>query len=242
MRIALMPHMKLKFFLILAMALGLLATAEKASANLIIYIDQTGANQPVNVEAPRAWNFGVTSVGAAYFSVNGITFDSALFNAKDHKGTTAPLVFTLYSGLGGNVAGNTVLATLSVPASQFNQQYSGGMGSLFTFAPQLLTTGYYSVTLTTTAPNKSTEDYFLKQGKLTLLDANKQALDSSFWLQDQGVGNATAIFNGSGSLYNDVPSTLAPEVNPAWAMAILGAASLGRMFVRRSRKSAPAAA
>lgn len=64
--------------------------------------------------------------GAAYFSANGLLFDSVLFDAKVHKDTTAPLVFTIYSGLGGNVNGNTALATVSVPSSEFNQEYTGG--------------------------------------------------------------------------------------------------------------------
>lgn len=223
----------------MAIALGIFGAMNLASANLIIAINQTGANDPVNIDSPRVWNFGVTSVGAAYFSANGITFDSALFDAKTHNDTTAPLVFTIYSGLGGNVAGNTALSSITMPASQFNQQYAGGAGRLFTFNALALTTGYYSVTLTSTAADKATEDYFLKQGKLALLNSDGTAMNSSYWLQDQGTGNATATFTGSGSLY---PSALAPEVNPAWAMAILGLVSFGKMALRRQRKTVPAAA
>jgi len=77
--------------LISTVAFATLALVGSASANLIISIDQTGANDPVNVDNPRAWNFGVTEKGAAYFTANGLSFDSALFDAKLHKDTTAPL-------------------------------------------------------------------------------------------------------------------------------------------------------
>jgi len=228
--------MNKKLFTIV-MAFLVLGAVDRLSANLIIAIDQAGANDPVSVDSPRVWNFGVTSAGAEYFSENGITFDSALFDAKDHNNTTAPLVFTLYSGLGGNVNGNTVLTTLSMPSSMFNQQYSGGAGSLFTFTPQLFTTGYYSVTLTSTAPDSSTQDYFLKQGTLALLNADRTVLNSSFWLQDQGTGNATSVFNGVGSLGGSGGTVvLAPEVNPAWAMFLVAGLSFGGSFLRRAQK------
>jgi len=214
-----------------------LGAMDRLPANLIIAIDQTGANNPVNVDNGRAWNFGITSTGAAYFAANGLTFDSALFSAKDHKETTAPLVFTLYSGLGGNVNGNTVLATISMPSSAFTQQYTGGLGSLFTFNPQLFTKGYYSVTLTTTAPDSATQDYFLKQGTLSLLNSNDTPLASDLWLQDLGTGNATAVFQGNGTLDNGTAGVaLAPEPNALWAVAIVIGLSFGGSFLSRFQK------
>ena len=169
-----------KKFISTSVALVALAFASSASAALIISIDNTGANDPVNVDNPRAWNFGVTAAGAAFLSSTGLTFDTALFDAKLHKDTTAPLVFSIYSGLGGNINGNTLLTSVSVPASQFNQQYAGGAGSLVAFAPEQFSTGYYSVTLTSVAPDQATQDYFLKQGKLQLENANGTVLDSSY--------------------------------------------------------------
>ena len=223
--------MKMKL-IFATMALLTTGAIEHVPANLVISIDQTGANSPINEENGRVWNFGVTSKGADYFAANGLTFDSALFAAKDHKETTAPLVFTLYSGLGGNVKGNTALATFSMPSSAFNQQYASGAGSLFTFNPQLFTKGYYSVTLTSTADNDSTEDYFLKQGKLSLLNSNDTPLASDLWLQDLGTGNAGAVFRGTGTLDNS-DSTLAPEPNALWVMAIVTGLSIGGSFLSR---------
>ena len=227
-----------------AVGLASLAMATSASANLIIAIDQTGGNLPVSIDTPRTWNFGVTAAGAAYFTANGFTFDTALFDAKLHQDTTAPLVFSLYSGLGGNLAGNTLLRSLSVPALEFNQQYGGGAGSLFSYTPALFTMGYYSVTLTSAAPDRATQDYFLKQGKLTLETANGTPLNSAYWVQDQGTGNATGTFNGSGNLEGGGGSgggiVLAPEPGTWVGMAALTVCTFGGSVLRRLRKQVPA--
>jgi len=169
---------------------------------------------------PRTWNFGVTDIGAAYFSKNGLAFDTAIFAAKDHKDTTAPLVFSLYSGLGGNINGNTLLARISLPASDFNQNYSDGEDNRFKFTPKMLTKGYYSVTLTTTAPNNSTQDYFLKQGTLSLQNLDGVDFSADYWLKDKGTGNATGTFNGSGSIDNIHLDVAAPEPSTLFAMII----------------------
>jgi len=224
-----------KVILAAAITFLTLGAADRLSANLIIAIDQTGANNPVNINNARAWNFGITSVGAAYFSAHGLSFNSALLDAKIHNNTTAPLVFTIYSGLGGNVNGNAVLTTLSLPSSEFDQQYADDGGNLFTFRPQLFTKGYYSVTVTSRAPDNSTQDYFLKQGKLTLLDSHETPLDSAFWLQDQGTGNATGVFNGTGSL-GVSGVALVPEVSGTWALALIGVVSFGGAFLRGLRR------
>jgi uncharacterized membrane protein YgcG len=192
----------IKKFISAAIGIASLAIVGSASANLIIAIDQTGANNPVNIDNPRAWNFGITQAGANYFSAHGIPFDSAMFDAKVHKDTEAPLVFSLYSGLGGNINGNTLLSRVSIDASKFDQKYEDGGANIFTFTPKVLGMGYYSATLTSTAPDKATEDYFLKQGKLALKNADGTAMDSSYWLQDNGTGDATGTFNGSGNLNN----------------------------------------
>ena len=223
-----------KKLLTAVMAILVLGAVDRVSANLIISIDQTGGNDPVSVDSPRVWNFGVTAAGAVYFAANGLTFDSALFDAKVHKDTEDPLIFTLYSGLGGNVKGNTVLATVSKGSSAFDQQYSGNDG-LFTFSPELLKMGYYSVTLTTAAPDASTQDYFLKDGTLSLLNTDHTVLDTSLWLQDNGTGDATSTFNGVGSLGGGTVA-LAPEANPAWAMLFVAGLSFGGSFLRRTQK------
>ena len=214
-----------------AITLLLFGGADRFYASLIIAVEQSGANDPINVNQPRVWNFGVTAAGADYFTKNGLFFDSALFDAKIHKNTTAPLVFTIYSGLGGNVNGNTVLTRLSVRSSEFDQRYSGGLGETFEFKPKLFSMGYYSVTLTSVAPDNSTTDYFLKQGKLTLLNSHETPLDSLYWLQDQGTGNATSTFNGTGSLSGETSITLAPEVSTVWAMALMAGMSLWGSFL-----------
>lgn len=234
--------MKIQFHQFLAtVALAVLGFAGSATADLIIAIDNTGANQPVSVDTPRAWNFGITQTGAEYFSANGITFDSALFDAKLHKDTIDPLVFSIYSGLGGNVNGNSVLASVSVPSSEFNQQYLGGNGKLFAFAPQTFTMGYYSATLTSNAPDQATQDYFLKQGKLVLMNADQTPLASSYWLQDEGTGNATSnpppgSLGGGGSGGGGGGVVAVPETS-TWVMGFLALGAVVFMVRRNARLS-----
>lgn len=224
--------------LVAAIALLCLGASDRLSASLIMEVGQTGANGFVSSSSPRIWNFGITELGAAYFNKNGLSFDSALFAAKTHKNTVEPLVFTLYSGLGGDVKGNTVLATVTVTPEEFSTKFAGGVDT-FDFSSLMLTTGYYSVMLTTKASNKANENYFLKQSTMTVLNSDGTALNSSYWLQDQGTGNATTTFNGTGTLYNGDTTggvALVPEVNTAWAIALLGLLSFGGAFLRRFQK------
>lgn len=198
-------------------------------AAYIIAIDNTGANDPVNITNTRVWNFGITQAGADFFSTNGITFDAALFDAKRGSQTLEenPLVFTVYRGLGGAVNGNAVVATVSEPKSKFDNSYLGG--DIFYWTPgSQLSTGYYSVTLSSTTPSGGNTEYFLKSGKVVLKDQNQVALDSSFWVQDQSLGTATAVFSGTTAL----PATPVPEPSQV-ALMLLG---VGTVFfgLRRS--------
>lgn len=228
---------KLLTMSVAVMTLGIAATA---SANLIIAIDNTGSNDPVNVDSPRAWNFGVTQAGADYLKSTGITFDTAMFAAKKHEGTTAPLVFSLYSGLGGNVNGNKLIASVSISSGQFDNQYQDGSENLFKIAPQTFTVGYYSVTLTSTAPDKATQDYFLKEGKLVLQDTKNVALNSSYWLQDDSTGNATTTFNGVGNLGGGITPQVAlvPEASTTFALLAITGISMSGSLLRRFKKAA----
>jgi hypothetical protein len=233
-----------KNFLKIVTSFLAMGIAVNGYANVIISIDNTGANDPVNTAHPRVWNFGVTEAGAAYFQKNGITFDTAIFDAKVFQNTTEPIVFTLYSGLGGKVAGNTVLASVSKPASDFNQQYTGG-ASVFKITPEVFTMGYYSVTLTTTAPDKTNQEYFLKDGTLSLLtktaSGTYSTLASNYWLKDNSVGNATSTFNGTGSLTDNGGGAVigvAPEPSTVLALIAITGVSFGGSFLRRMKKSA----
>jgi hypothetical protein len=211
-------YKKFKYATCAALILGAAATA---NAGFLVSIDQTGANNPVSSASGRAWNFGITDAGAAYIAANNVTFDGGFFELKDFSGTTAPIVFSVYSGLGGNVNGNTLLFSVSHTPDQFSGQYSGNPGNTFLFGSALtLTAGYYSATLTTTAPDVSNQEYFLKEGSLII-----QGLDSQYWLADSGTGTATTTFNSV---------TPVPEPSTWWGLAASVVGVAGIAFRRKA--------
>ena len=233
----------LKKFLKTAIAVLTLAGAANAHATLLIAIDQKGAEDQISLSSPNVWNFGITQTGADYFSKAGLKFDSASFAVKKHEGTTAPLVFNLYSGLGGAGNGNTLLRTVTLSSGQFDNQYQDSEGNFFDFTPTSLGAGYYSVELSTTAPDQVTKDYQIKSGKLGLYNMNEEhqvALGSSYWLQDQGTGDATASFNGTGDLGIGGGVTpalaMAPEPSTMFALFAITGLTFGGSVVRRFKK------
>ena len=113
--------------------------------------------------------------------------------------------------------------------------FAEGLGRLFTFDEQTFTMGYYSVTLTSTAPDQAIQDYFLKQGRLVLMNAGETLLDSSYWLQDQGTGDATSTFNGPGSL--DGGSVAAVPETSTWVMGFLALGAVAFMVRRNAKPS-----
>ena len=97
--------------------------------------------------------------------------------------------------------------------------------------------------MTSTAPDHATEDYFLKQGKLALKNANGTAMDSAYWLQDNGTGDATGTFNGSGNLGGGAGGAgggiaLAPEPGTWAGMVGLSLFTFGGSIMRRFKKQA----
>lgn len=171
----------------LILQLGLAAVAQ--AANVLISVDKTGANLPVTNEAPRVWNFKLLS---------SLDVSRGLFGLNDGQGTTESISFKIFSGLGGNLAGNTQLASVSLGAGQVD----GFFATLeqFSFTTLTLTPGDYSVTLTTAAL-PGNDSYFLKSGRVTLYTDNGSAtpvidsstqLDSSLWVQDAS-NDGTAV-------------------------------------------------
>lgn len=133
----------------------LLGAATCAHASIIISVDQTGANIPISVDAPRVWNITLSGTG---------TFDSALFVSKKGGSTSAPLDFTVYNGFNGtfdyNAAGRQIYTT-SLASSAFSQSYqtkSFSLGSL------VLGPGNYSLELSSAATGGGTDQYFIKSG------------------------------------------------------------------------------
>ena len=105
--------------------------------------------------------------------------------------------------------------------------------------------GYYSATLTSTAPDQATQDYFLKQGKLVLMNADLTPLASSYWLQDSGTGNASTNpppgslgGGGSGGGSGAGGAVAVPETN-TWVMGLLALGTVVFIVRRSSPVKAP---
>ncbi|MGA0845922.1 MAG: hypothetical protein ACO3RV_05215 [Luteolibacter sp.] len=174
-----------------ALSAGILffALAKSAPAvNVLIAIDHTGANQQVSANTSRTWNFAIK---AGY----SITVGRASFGLNAGNKTVEDITFKVWSGLGGDVAGNSLLTTVSLAPAMVDNSFSTLEN--FDFAPLPLAAGYYSVTLSTNAATGN-QSYYLKSGRAVLKidDDSGLVLGSDYWLQDANDdGTATVVFS-----------------------------------------------
>jgi hypothetical protein len=167
-------------------------------ANALLAIDQTGANDPVDAGSGRTWNFRMTA------SAGGVVkIDRALLGLSKGVNATADVTFKLYSGLGGDQAGNTVLRQATLTSLQVDTSFT--TQEVFAFEELTLTPGDYSATLTTTASAGDTA-YELKNGKMSLYDASgyvdptSTVLSAYYWVQDSndsGSAGTSLVANSS---------------------------------------------
>ncbi|MCX6840566.1 MAG: cadherin domain-containing protein, partial [Verrucomicrobia bacterium] len=167
-------------------------------SNALLAIDNTGANDPVNINTGRTWNFRI-SAGAG----GVVKIDRALFGLNKGNNAVADITFKIYSGLGGDQAGNTVLRQATLTSLQVDNFFT--TQEVFAFEELTLTPGDYSATLTTTAASGNTA-YALKNGKISLydasgyVDANSTVLSSFYWVQDSndtGTAGTSFVVNSS---------------------------------------------
>jgi hypothetical protein len=189
----------------------LLAASPCAFADIIISIDQTGANIPISTLAPRVWNITLTSSG---------TFDSALFSAKLGNGVTTPLDFTVYSGFGGSFSGATALYTSELLSSQFSQSYQV---KTFSLNDLVLGPGNYSLELSSLATGGGTDQYFIKSG----------SNGGQLTFTDSVTGTTSAIVQqGSNNISNSstasAPVVISPVPEPS---TMLLGAGVGALFL-----------
>lgn len=187
-------------FLTAAVMLCNLQSAQAVS--VLITVDNTGANLPVSTSAPRTWNFAIKEGSS-------ITVGKALFGLNDGVNTSQDITFSIWNGLGGNVSGNTVQATVSLGPTQVD----GFFATLeeFAFTPMTLTPGNYSVTLTSNASDAANQSYFLKSGAvvLKLNDGSGATLGSEYWVQDtNNAGTATTTLTTSEAIPEPTTATL----------------------------------
>jgi fibronectin-binding autotransporter adhesin len=179
----------------LAFTVWLLASVIADAENVVFAVgNSTGANRSFDATAPITYNFGVTPIGENAGLI-AIQFD---FTALRGQSATAPVVFTIYDGLGGT---GTAQATQSIPASSFRTAFNSATSVLTTPLP--LESGYYSLKVTTAATGSGADTYQWKDGVLKLTNTSSTPLTSYFYVEDSNT-NGTA-----GTTLNAVSGVLA---------------------------------
>lgn len=172
---------------LLVPAVALVAAAQSLSAQTITVGSQAGAQIFFNSTLTRTYNFGITTAGAD----TGVTITTLEVNLKGGNAASnvQPVTVEIWSGLGGT---GTLLTSVSLAANQLTSQFEFKTLTLST--PLVLTSGGYSVKMVTTNAN----DYYLKNGTLTLKGANDATLSNTLWVQDSNSdGTATNTLSSS---------------------------------------------
>lgn len=146
-------------FLLLTTFAFAISAGSIARAEIIISLDQTGANLGLNIDEPRVWNFSVSQA---------ISVNLARFAMKTGGNTLEPVIFQLYNQLGGT---GTVVASSTLEPANFST--SSYQPEDFSFATTTLTPGDYSATLSSNAPaSPNNQTYFMKAGRIVLFQAD----------------------------------------------------------------------
>ena len=150
-------------FLIL---LGSLAAQASPLPTYYLTTGQTGAQTQIDINHSSEWSFTPATPWQ---------FGGGFFTMKEGSKTTAPIVFRLYQGPTATTMGLIAEVTLSnaqfcaqAPCQQYNVR------DFHLVSPMQLTVGMtYFASLTSTAPDRQSEAYFIKASTgFQIVDAN----------------------------------------------------------------------
>ncbi|MFM2298016.1 MAG: hypothetical protein RL117_1723 [Verrucomicrobiota bacterium] len=205
--------MKLKSIILSLSAI--VSLAFPAFGAVLISIDITGANDPVDSASSRTWNFTV---------IQTIVVSRSAFSVKAGSQTSLPLVFTLYNNYGGT---GTAIASSSLSAVSAGSSYDPP--SIMDFTDMTLNPGAYSATLTSQTGTNGSLQYFIKNGALRLYNDDGTSapvinlstqLSTNFYTPDaNNTGTATTT------------PTAVPEPSSLCALALTGLLALRRRRV-----------
>jgi hypothetical protein len=159
---------------------------------MLLDIPNTGANPGLDTNTSRTWNFAITTAG----SYSNMSFSEAVVSLKRVSQTTDPIVMTIYGGFGGIAGGGTVLARVTIPATNISQNSYDPLQ--IDFGPIVFSKGGYSIQFVSSTPQN--KGYSMKIEKLYLTDGNTNALPGFLWIQD----NNTDGTAGTGFTANSV--------------------------------------
>lgn len=182
---------------------------------VLISIDITGANDPVDSGSSRTWNFSVTQS----FEVS-----RSIFSVKRGSQTDQPIIFSLYSGLGGT---GDLLRSYSLAAASEDTSYDPP--TIFDFENIVLTAGNYSATLTSTTGTSGAFQYFLKNGAIKLYNDNGSATPTL----DATTELSSSFYNTDGNTSGTSTTTSTPVIPEPSSLSIL--AITGLLALRRRR-------
>jgi hypothetical protein len=158
--------------------------------NIIFGVGQsTGGNRSFTTNLPITYNFGVTEAGAAA----GLSAIQFRFTALRGNNATAPVIFTIYDGLG---ATGNVIATTSIPAASFGASFVTVDSTLS--SPVALPAGAFSIQLTTTSSGIGADTWRWKDGPLRLLSSSGNDLGRFLYVEDSnttGTAGTTLVAN-----------------------------------------------
>lgn len=179
-----MPHFRNQIFsplatlrckrTFVAFAVSQLILLEAASGDVSISLGTgTGANTKIDTSRSYTYNFGVTSAGA------GLILDDVSMYVGIAQNQTNPIIVEIFSGFGGNVTGNTLLQTTSIPATTFTGTNKTLYPKIPLSAPLTLQAGAYSLRVSSAAA--TTAGYVYSDGALTL---GGNVVTQEKWIQD----------------------------------------------------------
>lgn len=145
-------------------------------------------NLTVSATQPLRYNFGVTQQGGDA-GLSAVQID---FTVDRGQQTTDPVIFTVYDGLGGTLGTGSAVSTTSVPAATFSSA-SFNPATVAITTPLALSSGYYSLEITTASVGSSNDKYQIKDGVLRLTNTARTSLSGLLFVEDSNTTGTAGV-------------------------------------------------
>jgi hypothetical protein len=180
-------------------------------SQIIARTDQSGANDPISLGNPRIFNFSLTTAYDLY---------SGLFSMKRGSGSTNGITATIYNAING---GGTALTSVFIAANAFSQSFTD---MEFLFSNFSLSSGTYSLVLSSTSPTGGSTNYFIKAGNFQITDKDSGTVIGSGYAIDANL-TSESTFGGDAGITFNIGANLTSE------STLNGALSGGQKVVKK---------